>query len=441
MHTSSPCTTKVTGGGVARNVAKAYSYLREGTEACLLSPGGSTTDKFKNVMEDEANGIDLQLISTDSSSTPLYNALLDPKGKLIVAGADMESASNQQVNEKVQLKAVELLNRGNISVVLCDANLNPETVSSISRASLDRNVPTFFEPTSVPKAKQLFKTYQSFTCISPNNDELMAMAGCLNGLKDEHTRNISEVLSTEPLSVIDAHGGVTTVKLSQIDLFDHDRVLENVMKLLTVTPQIILKLGDRGVLLAQTLNVGPLFDEIEENSGISGGTGQSGMRLDQMETARVYLENTKYWQWSHETMREMKKGPDYVMFRHYLPSTNVANRIVNVTGAGDSMVGGILAGTMDMLQHVDEQFQNNSQSFRVFRKHRQRSFNSSFIKSLDGRVWNALSPLAKFNLVFLNADRNEDREAIMDEIMIMGRRAAEESLICEEAVNPSLKNF
>ena len=56
-------------------------------------------------------------------------------------------------------------------------------------------------------------------------------------------------------------------------------------------------------------------------------------------------------------------------------------------------------------------------------------------------MWNALSPLAKFNLVFLNADRNEDREAIMDEIMIMGRRAAEESLICEEAVNPSLKDF
>ncbi|VDB99643.1 unnamed protein product [Peniophora sp. CBMAI 1063] len=321
-------------GGVARNIAEAAHRSLPNTSvhtSGLASCVGD--DSFGRLLVEETRSIGMRtdgIITTASGSTAVCNMVIDESGGLVGGVADMDIIKNLTDSD-----LSKMLNNIDISknpIVAMDANLSSKTLRTIVAHCSKHRLQTFYEPTSVIKsiaiqpamAQWTDSSRSAITYASPNLLELSHLYTALvmdaDGAPSEKMR--WNVLDRFALS---AEYRTSVEHLARQNVSDHDSskgtlsflltdgVAQMAINLLPFFQHLITKCGDRGVLLA--------------------------MRVPEDYRPEWLLERSN----AQQRLVVARGDAEIVVLKHIPALPLDASDIVNVTGAGDTLVGSLLA--------------------------------------------------------------------------------------------------
>lgn len=195
-------------------------------------------------------------------------------------------------------------------LVMVDANLSPEALKASCKMAADLNVPVWFEPVSVAKSKRVAAIANYITFASPNEHELIAMADSLS-----HENRFHPIQRD--------HG---KTKNSTESLFKELRpailvLLQKGIKYVLVT------LGPDGAFLCSRSGPSGLRECLNDTTFYSG----KGEFFD--------VVNSKCP--THQYLCSAPRRRGSQLFVAHFPALPATVR--RVSGAGDCLVGGILA--------------------------------------------------------------------------------------------------
>ena len=325
LQTSNPSTITQSAGGVGRNVAMAANYA--GAHVALATAvaddiaGISLLDQLSNT------GLSIryirQLKTSEGAGTAQYVAANDGKKDLALGMADMSILSHPDLEPHQYWKTC--METSKPKWVVVDANWSPAILSSIFAVARASNTPTAFEPVSTAKAIRIFDKSspsirasetipnQAVHLASPNALELTAMYTA--------AREGGYFESQEWWQMVDSFGlssSGSRDKLAAITSNDlvEQGIPQQALQLLPFIPNLVIKLGPQGCLLAQVLQPGE-------------------SRLSKLEYAPFILTRSM----------DDNSVVGGVYMRLFPPSSQVASdQIVSVNGIGDTMLGVIMAG-------------------------------------------------------------------------------------------------
>ncbi|KAJ4486069.1 indigoidine synthase A-like protein [Lentinula aciculospora] len=322
---TTPGTIAVSLGGVARNIAEASHRVSPKDSVLLLSPIGD--DAFGHLLtkETEKSGMRTDgLLLQKDQRTAVCNIVLDSRGGLTTGIADMAILETTQF----KTNAIEIIQRTNPAILIVDGNCSPAVISTVAKLCIERSIKVLVphaasEPTSVVKSTRILDAMDDMASsispidfISPNLVELREIFEAANG-KDLLTKpdywialdNFSltsryrmdlEHLSRANVSDEDHSKGTLSFLLDQ-------GIAQMAIKLLPFFGNIIIKCGDKGVLVA------------------------------------MRQSSTSQWRSEHSNIKAHRivnhSNTDTIVLSHF-PALPVEN-LVNVTGAGDSFVGAL----------------------------------------------------------------------------------------------------
>lgn len=171
LYTSNPGSLQQLPGGVGRNIAE--NLRRLGHDPLLISAVGDDLAGDTLLRHCESAGLSTEgVIRRSGERTAVYLAILNEQGDLHTAIADM-SVFSSLTPERVLSYAESL---AAAPLVILDTNLPRETIGTLCQFCSEREIPLFVEPVSVEKSRKLAGLLPMITYISPNRDELAALA-------------------------------------------------------------------------------------------------------------------------------------------------------------------------------------------------------------------------------------------------------------------------
>ncbi|TFK57060.1 indigoidine synthase A-like protein [Heliocybe sulcata] len=330
-HSTSPGRVSLSLGGVARNVAEAAYRLLPSTSVSpvtLVSPVGQ--DAFGRLLFDELQRIGMRTDGLVHDADPqqrtaVCNMVMDARGGLVGGVADMG------VVERLEGKrAVQALATLRPKVVALDANLKSEAIKEVVKWCREHRVKTFFEPTSVTKSTAILPAIASSLSSSTVQESPVTFASP-NLLELKHlyqtARSDAYDLTSHPSwwHTIDAFSLGSEFRTDLEHLARREQALgflvdggvfQMAVNLLPFFQHLIIKCGELGVIVVMRTNAAasPIWASERSNIHTRSIVAHGGT-----------------------SVREI------VVLKHF-PATSVdPAAIVNVTGAGDSLVGSILA--------------------------------------------------------------------------------------------------
>ncbi|KAI0048368.1 indigoidine synthase A-like protein [Auriscalpium vulgare] len=336
LHSTSPGSVSLTLGGVGRNVAEAAHRIISAqtpdlsSATLLISSIGD--DSFGRLLTEESGRINMRidgLMRDPSQRSAVCNMVVDAAGALIGGVADMDIIRTLDEN-----KVLDQLKRHVPGLVALDANLAPATLKSVVQYCIEKNIKTFYEPTSVIKS----------TAILP------AIVASLHTLD----ANQSPITFASP-NLLELAELYNTARLDPLELTSHDhwwKVIDD----FAIGAEFRLSLGQLARLPASDTDAGkgtlsfliddgiaqmavnllPFFQNLVIKCGALGVI--IAMRIPAGTSA-----------WSNERSNPRRRllvvhgNSEMAVFKHF-PSLPVApGDVVNVTGAGDTLVGAVLA--------------------------------------------------------------------------------------------------
>ncbi|KAF7793341.1 hypothetical protein EIP86_004453 [Pleurotus ostreatoroseus] len=333
-----PGTVSVTLGGVGRNIAEAAhrvlssSLPQSSRETVLVAPVGD--DLFGSLVIDGTEKLGMRsdgIVRVDGARSAVCNMVLNSAGNLVGGVADMNIAYELDPAE-----AVNAVKKFRPKLVAVDGNLSEDVLGSIVRACLGLDIGVFFEPTSVVKSTRIWPavkkiigsaSHAPITFASPNFLELTQMY--LSARADPY-----ELTSDERWwAVVDnmALGSQFRMELDHLAQLDTRGLDEEQGKL--------SYLLDKGIA-QMSVNLLPFIQHIVVKCG----------ELGIFTVFRIPAEAAKVSPWANErsnmkARQVVARGKDgsVVVVKHYPALTVPEGTSLNVTGAGDSLVGSILA--------------------------------------------------------------------------------------------------
>lgn len=186
--TSNPGTTRLSPGGVGRNVAACLGLL--GAPVRLVSAVGQDAFGDEVLRVTAACGVDVGAVRrVPGARTGTYTAVLDDAGELAAAVSDMAV---------VDALELETLHLADAALVVVDGNLSAPQVAHALASAGAAGVPVAFEPVSVAKAARSADLVRDLFLVTPNSDELAALTGRATeqwreGVADLHARGVEHV--------------------------------------------------------------------------------------------------------------------------------------------------------------------------------------------------------------------------------------------------------
>ncbi len=174
LGTSNPGRSRVSAGGVGRNVAE--NLARLGVDTALVTALGDDADGLRLVAETESAGVNLRHALTTRRPTGMYTALLDDAGEMVIAVSAMDGID--EITADVIGARRELISRAQILVL--DCNVPVEALLLAAKTASENDVPVVVDPVSVAKAGRILAMLRAGHClhtITPNLDELHALTG------------------------------------------------------------------------------------------------------------------------------------------------------------------------------------------------------------------------------------------------------------------------
>ena len=215
---SRPGIVHVRAGGVARNVATCVGLLASASHTpppVMLSP--IANDDFGNVVRsslDKAGVLTNGLLTSSqpSARTPCVVRVLDAQGQLVrsvadfeleLSGADVATPASQAILKEAAVVVVD----GNAAALL-------PAVLAASPQSL-----VIFEPTSVAKAVGVVPHLSRVTMVTPNADELVALAKEVRRIRGTERapvpQNLTSIVEAELSRAGGGGGGMTLDRASR----------------------------------------------------------------------------------------------------------------------------------------------------------------------------------------------------------------------------------
>ncbi|KAJ1915043.1 hypothetical protein H4219_004512 [Mycoemilia scoparia] len=281
--TSYPGEVTLSVGGVGHNIARTAHLL--GAKTLFISAIGDDSNG-KIIKDDLENaGIDTTYIQVSPNSrTAVYNAIHNSYGDLSLAVADMDiHDSICEKDVKVQLK------ESSPSIVAFDGNISARIMESLISGCKELGVPILFEPTSLPKSTKVLQAIkQRFRSVTTDSLDLLLDYTTPNALELEEMASYALKCGLannhESMNSI-YHYAALYPKLKKKDI-------SNAFILSQIFSIVIVKLGKDGVMVLSS---------------------------QESETKQHLL--------------------------YYIEPLDVDQlTIINTNGAGDSLVGAILAG-------------------------------------------------------------------------------------------------
>jgi len=164
--TSNPGHTRISPGGVGRNIAACLGLL--GAPVRLVSAVGDDAFGDEALRVTAECGADIGAVRRVPGATGTYTAVLDDRGELVAAVSDMATV------DALELDTVHLTDA---ALVVVDGNLAHAQVALVASAAEAARVPLAFEPVSVAKAARLADLVHDLFLVTPNTDELAALTG------------------------------------------------------------------------------------------------------------------------------------------------------------------------------------------------------------------------------------------------------------------------
>ena len=186
--TSNPGHTRISPGGVGRNIASCLGLL--GAPVRLVSAVGRDAFGDEALRVTAECGADVGAVRrVPGAATGTYTAVLDDAGELVAAVSDMA------VVDALVLETVHL---DDAALVVVDGNLAHEQASHVVAAAAAADVLVAFEPVSVAKAARLADLVHDLFLVTPNADELAAITGrptadWRDSVADLHARGVEHV--------------------------------------------------------------------------------------------------------------------------------------------------------------------------------------------------------------------------------------------------------
>ncbi|KAH9837205.1 indigoidine synthase A-like protein [Rhodofomes roseus] len=341
VHSTVPGSVSLTLGGVGRNLAEAAHRVLESQspdgakDVVLVSAVGN--DAFGRLLVNETEGMGMRtdgLITLDGARSAICNMVLDSTGGLTTGVADTDitlSLDREATREAVR--------KHRPRIVAIDGNLSPETVTTLVDTCRQDGIATFYEPTSVPKSTNIFpaiaaslgrvdSTSSVISYAAPNSLELArmyeeAVAGKLELTAQSHWWKVVDDMA------IGSEFRMDLQHLARLDACIHDRakgtlsflvdkgIAQMAIHLLPFFQHLIIKCGDRGVLTVFR---------------ITGEQAQSSPWMQERTNVHKRCVISKG-----------REGSGVTVMKHYPALIVPSEKIINVTGAGDSFVGTMLA--------------------------------------------------------------------------------------------------
>ncbi|EIT83921.1 hypothetical protein A374_17839 [Fictibacillus macauensis ZFHKF-1] len=179
-ETSNPVSVSEMCGGVVRNISENLGRL--GSNVSLISAVGK--DKAGDiVLEKTAQaGVDTtQVKRLSQEATGTYTALLDAKGDLAVAMADMA------IYEQMTIAFIEekWSHIAHAEWMVLDTNIPEDTLHYCIDRAAQESIPVVIDPVSSAKAKKLHQRLKHIHTILPNREEAEVLAGMpINAIAD-----------------------------------------------------------------------------------------------------------------------------------------------------------------------------------------------------------------------------------------------------------------
>ena len=172
LGTSNPATAEEVYGGVARNIAENLARLNLPT--ALLTALGD--DGAGRALRDHAEnaGIDMRgSLNLADTATGTYTAILDERGEMVVALADMALYDHMTP----EFLGGRLPQRAAASMTVADLNLPADSVSALLESARADNVPLILVAVSQPKMARLPADLTGLRLLILNRGELETLAG------------------------------------------------------------------------------------------------------------------------------------------------------------------------------------------------------------------------------------------------------------------------
>lgn len=331
-------------GGVGYNISLACKY---GLKALSPVEEGSSNYRLVSVVANDfsgktlinqlgASGIDtsgIHISTCDDHSTAQYISIHDERGDLIIACADMSLLEEDLVAQHIKGQLL----RSQPKNIVFDCNISAKVMNEALEFVSDHLPLTnvIIEPTSSPKARRIGQMNSNILKVFPNNLILLVtptiaeLKSIYSSFKScEHFDG-----NTEWLGLLDSIGvdSKFTEKLSALGT--KHKILEEGLKggylqqsfqLLPFLPNILLKLGSHGALY---LSLSTKIDHISIPT-----------------TSRYspeFVVTSKGKKYTDINGKSKRMG---IIIQYFpIPSENVDIVVKNVTGAGDSLLGYLLA--------------------------------------------------------------------------------------------------
>ncbi|CAL1695665.1 unnamed protein product [Somion occarium] len=352
LHSTVPGTVTTSLGGVARNMAEAaHRMLTSASSALedatvLVSPIGR--DAFGKMLVNETEQLGMRsdgFLHVNDGRTAVCNMVLDGSGGLTGGVADMDIVQSVSATQVLDIIRVH-----EPKIIAVDGNLGEDTVQAIVEHSTREDIQVFFEPTSVVKSTRVLPAVKAsidtlngnrppIAYISPNILELSSIYQAVrtNDLTahDAWWRIIDDMavgsefrLDLEHLARRDACE--TNRDKGTLSFLVNDGVAQMAINLLPFFQHIIIKCGQLGVIVVFRAEKGSPWSQ--ERTNIR----------------------------SRQVVAHGKTGQSLVL-KHYPARLLDVSSIVNVTGAGDSLVGSLLAS----LVQAPRSFQDSAELDRI----------------------------------------------------------------------------
>jgi len=165
-----------TPGGVARNIASAACQLAQGVALASVLGQDAAGSYLLSTLQ-QTGTLDVSHVKqVQGASTPTVAIVFDNTAEVAACVADVATVEEQLTPgcSLVQQLCAHVIPQARLLVVEC--NLPAETMRTLSAAASHAGVPVFVEPVSVPKAVRAAPSLQHVDWIKPNAGELQSIA-------------------------------------------------------------------------------------------------------------------------------------------------------------------------------------------------------------------------------------------------------------------------
>ncbi|KAA1471543.1 indigoidine synthase A-like protein [Dentipellis sp. KUC8613] len=341
LHSTSPGSVSLCLGGVGRNMAEAAHRILVSQSPSLASAVSLVSsvgnDSFGRLLVDETRQMGMRtdgIATVDSHRSAVCNMVLDGSGNLIGGVADMDVIKSLD-KEKV----LEQIKRRSPALVALDANISGDLMSAVVKHCVSNNIPTFYEPTSVIKSTTILPAISAALDASPSSSSqspitfaspnLLELVELYASARDVHElTSHARWWSTIDTFAIGAEFRMALEQLARLSaLANPPSTGEDKRTLSFLTEQGIAQMA---------INLLPFFQHIVIKCGALGVVLVMRVPGDTSPWASERSNPRRRYIVAHGRS-------ETVVLKHFPAHALAGDAVVNVTGAGDSLVGALLA--------------------------------------------------------------------------------------------------